>query len=249
MALEEYEAALVLERVLATAVQMAIRQDRADLALALLDAEIVGLRPEKGDLTLVTVEIEASVEAFRLLLEENADQGSPDERFPSRLYRFFEDLLPPDKSLYGVVVRPKLAEVEEGWRDGVRATMAGKASNQGTAFGASPRILHNGLYYRSRTEVKVAEALEQVEGLLFFPNSGAMSHGVHKEPDFLVVYDKKVGILEVDGPTHTGRAADDSMRDTYFQTHGIFVKHYPAETCYRQPETVVKSFLSLLAAS
>ena len=54
---EEYEAAVVCERVLATAVQMAIRQDRADLALALLDSQIVALRPDREEPSRVTVEI------------------------------------------------------------------------------------------------------------------------------------------------------------------------------------------------
>lgn len=249
LALEEHEAAVLRERLLATGVQMAVREDRIDLALALLDSEIVDLRPEKGNLHLVTVEIESSVEAFRVLRAENSPQGSLDERFPSRLYYFLEDLLPPSRSLYEVAVRPRLAEVEEGWRERVRSTLEGDASNQGSAFGTAPRIVHNGLFYRSKSEVKIAKALEQVEGVLFWPNSAAMSHGVQKEPDFLIFYRDKSGVLEVDGPTHAGRAADDSIRDSYFQRHGMFVKHYPAEHCWGQPETVVKDFLSLLVKS
>jgi hypothetical protein len=188
---------------------MAIRTDQAELALALLDSEIVALRPGDRDANRVVVEIEASIEAFRFLQEANHFQGSWDERFPSQLFYFFEDLL-PHMTLGDVVIRPQPAEVSEGWRDRVRAAMEGQASNQGTAFGTNEPILHNGLYYRSKSEVRIAEALEKVEGVLFFPNSGSMSHGVQKEPDFLVIYRGKVGILEVDGPTHAGRAADDS---------------------------------------
>jgi very-short-patch-repair endonuclease len=81
------------------------------------------------------------------------------------------------------------------------------------------------------------------------PNSGSTSRGVLKEPDFLVFYKGKVGVLEVDGPTHVGRAADDSARDGYFQRHGLFVKHYPSEMCSKQPEIVLRDFLGLLVKS
>ena len=101
--------------------------------------------------------------------------------------------MPSGKTLYSVEVRPRLAEVEEGWRERVRGQMEGEASNQGTDYGTTRPFLHNGLYYRSKSEAKVAEALEQVDGLLFFPNSGAMSRGVIKEPDFLVFHNKKAG--------------------------------------------------------
>jgi len=249
IALEDYEKAVVRERVLATAVQMAVRKDQPELALALLDCEIVAFRPWEDDAGSVTADIESSVEAFQTLQEENASQGDWDSGIPSRLYYFLYDLLPSGMRLGHVVIRPRLAQVEDGWRERVRATIEGEASNQGTSFGTSRTILHKGLYYRSQSEVKVAEALEKVDGVLFFPNSGSMWHGVHKEPDFLVFYKGKVGVLEVDGPTHIGRAADDSARDSYFERHGLWVKHYPAEACYNEPGVVVGSFLSLLAKS
>jgi hypothetical protein len=248
-ALEEYQAALLREQLLATGVQWAIRKDETELALALLDADIADLRPDLPRLNHVTMDFEASIEAFRVLSKWAQAQGDYDDRYPSLLFYHFADLMPSGMTLIDVVVRPRLAKVEEGWRDRVRGQMEGEASNQGTDYGTKRPVLHNGLYYRSESEVKIAEALEKVDGVLFFPNSGAMSHGAIREPDFLIVYRGKMGVLEVDGMSHEGRAAEDSARDSYFQRHGLFVKHYPAEVCYDQPKMIVGDFLSLLAKS
>ena len=54
-----------------------------------------------------------------MLMEENQSPGSYDEGIPSPLWFFFGDILPPDMTLYEVVVRPRLADVSEGWRDRV----------------------------------------------------------------------------------------------------------------------------------
>ena len=67
------------------------------------------------------------------------------------------------------------------------------------------------------------------------------------EPDFLVWRDRKLGVLEVDGPWHTGRAADDHKRDRRLREHGIrVVERYPAERCYSMAGSVVAEFLQLL---
>ena len=45
--------------------------------------------------------------------------------------------------------------------------------------------------------------------------------------------DRKLGVLEVDGPWHTGRAADDHERDRRLREHGVrVVERYQAERCY-----------------
>jgi uncharacterized protein YjbI with pentapeptide repeats len=109
-----------------------------------------------------------------------------------------------------------------------------------------------GFYFRSKTEIKIAEALDQV-GVLFYPNCKArLSSAVGregKETDFLVFYQGKWGILEVDGePWHPpSRTVHDHERDRLFKVHGNrVVEHYDASRCEKQPDEVVREFLEIL---
>jgi very-short-patch-repair endonuclease len=69
---------------------------------------------------------------------------------------------------------------------------------------------------------------------------------VLKEPDFVIVYKGRVGVLEVDGAYHTGRAADDHKRDLFFEQSGIFVKHFNGDDVRSNVKLVVETFLKLL---
>ena len=107
------------------------------------------------------------------------------------------------------------------------------------------------LRFRSESEIRIAQALDKVQGVLFFPNAKArLGHPrgrENREPDFLVCYKGKWGILEVDGPSHH-QAAKDHARDRLFKLHGIsFVEHFEATDCYENPERVVQQFLYLLS--
>jgi very-short-patch-repair endonuclease len=65
------------------------------------------------------------------------------------------------------------------------------------------------------------------------------------EADFLVW--RKLGVLDVDGPWHTGRAAEDHERDRRLREHGIrVVERYPAEALLLHARRRGGSFLRLL---
>ncbi|MBV6466543.1 MAG: hypothetical protein PGMFKBFP_01859 [Anaerolineales bacterium] len=119
------------------------------------------------------------------------------------------------------------------------------------ASGTTNPIIWNNLRFRSKTEVKIAEALEK-EKVLFFPNCKArlgFTERQNLEPDFLVCYKGKLGILEIDGsPYHpASRSAHEHKRDRLFLAHGIsLVQRFDANECYENPENVVKQFLYLL---
>lgn len=69
----------------------------------------------------------------------------------------------------------------------------------------------------------------------------------NKEADFLVCYQGKLGILEVDGPHHTPeRRVEEQERERLFRLHGIIVvERYDSEKCKAQPFKVVDQFLKL----
>ena len=111
-----------------------------------------------------------------------------------------------------------------------------------------------GMRFRSKTERRIAEALDRAN-VAFFPNARgrlgvAPDYRENREPDFLVVSEGKLGILEVDGDAaHPPQnAAADHARDRLFRSHGIkVVERFPATTCYEDPDRVVAEFRRLLA--
>jgi hypothetical protein len=144
-----------------------------------------------------------------------------------------------------------LAEALDGhlneWR--LEAGPGREWSNQGA--GAPYRW--RGMRFRSKTERRIAAALERAN-VAFFPNSRgrlgtAPDFRETREPDFLVVTDGKLGILEVDGDDYhpPERAAEDHDRDRAFRRHGIrVVERYSATECWGAPDQVVAEFLQLL---
>jgi hypothetical protein len=110
----------------------------------------------------------------------------------------------------------------------------------------------NGLAFRSKSELRIAQALERMD-VAFFPNAAGRlgvtrDHRETRVPDFLVIHRRKVGILEVDGrPWHPSAAADHE-RDRLFREHGIrVVERFDAGECYESPGRVVAHFLMLLS--
>lgn len=135
-----------------------------------------------------------------------------------------------------------------------------QVDNQGT--GAPHRW--NNLNFRSISEIKIAEALD-LKDVLFFPLCrGRLSElprlGADpderpirrtREPDFLVCYRGKWGILEVDGEEFhpPGRAAWDHAKDRLIERYGIYVSHFDAHRCWEDPMGVVNEFLTILDQS
>jgi hypothetical protein len=128
-------------------------------------------------------------------------------------------------------------------------------NNQGIIFDPSKVIVWQGLRFRSHSEVKIAQALEQRKAL-FFPN--CKGHLMKddgpgaEEPDFLICKDGKWGILEVDGePFHPAtRTAHEHRRDRWFKMYGVMpIEHFDAKECYNTPESVVDRFLEVLKNS
>ncbi len=109
----------------------------------------------------------------------------------------------------------------------------------------------NGFYFRSKTEIKIAEALDRAN-VLFYPNSKARLNKaearINKESDFLVFQSGKSGILEVDGRKWHQTAADDHERDRLFKRYGIrVIERFDAIRCWEEPDKVVQEFLEILS--
>jgi hypothetical protein len=111
---------------------------------------------------------------------------------------------------------------------------------------------HDGLKFRSRSEVSIYSELKK-RNVLFFPNALAVLGGqntMRREPDFLVCQNGKWGILEVMGKfVHTPTTAvKDHDRGRLFNDYGVSCIHfYPAERCFKNPADVVDDFLKRLS--
>lgn len=118
--------------------------------------------------------------------------------------------------------------------------------------GQNAPIEWNGLFFRSPAELVIAKALDQ-RHILFFPNTRCRvptrnNHPDTIEVDFLIVYQGRMGILEVDGATYHTSAAADHSRDRLFMRQGILCSRFTAQACLQNPESVVEQFLELFAA-
>ncbi len=126
------------------------------------------------------------------------------------------------------------------------------SNNQGVKFYSNSTIhTWERLRFRSKTEIKIAEALDRT-GVLFVPNSLARlntSKGrENKEADFLICYNGKWGVLEVDEPFHTAeRRVEEQERERIFKKNGIkVVERFDAERCYSNPDEVVQEFFKMI---
>ncbi len=113
------------------------------------------------------------------------------------------------------------------------------------------KIEYDGLYFRSKTETKIYDALRR-RNVLFFANATAVLGGKNgkREPDFLVCQDGNWGILEVMGEQYhpSSTAMKDHDRARLFKDYGLmFVEFYDASKCYNEPEKVVDDFLKRLS--
>jgi len=103
-----------------------------------------------------------------------------------------------------------------------------------------------GLIFRSNSEIKIAKTLDH-RGIFFIPPTRVrMSAGKDerqsRELDFVICYNGKWGVLEVDGPFHDRKL--DAERDKLLRSHGIKnIQRFPSERCYQTPHEVIDEFI------
>ncbi len=130
-----------------------------------------------------------------------------------------------------VGIREIMPTVGPHWREQVRERLTGKRqTNQGrTVRLESPRIIEDNLAFTNRGELAVYRALKQIqekdysadETIAIFPLPGGRVPGHTWEPDVLVTYRGRTGVLEIDGPHHNNRRALDNSRDHLLRDAGI----------------------------
>jgi len=126
--------------------------------------------------------------------------------------------------------------------------ISSNVSNQALfTFSDNEKIAYKGLNFRSKTEIKIFEALIK-RSLLVLPLPVAVMGEMEKyrEPDFVVFYKGKVGIIEIHGdkwhPPET--AASEHERRRAFTKLGVHIYEiFGADRCWNEPDKVIDDFL------
>lgn len=176
------------------------------------------------------------------------------------LVNFFSIIASTINELHqGIFVRFIVAYLDQtqpsdNWHTELVNSIAALTSNQALfTFKDSRKIVHHGLNFRSQSEIKIFDALIK-RGLLILPLPVAVMgrHRLYKEPDFVVCYNGKVGILEIHGdkwhPPET--AAKEHERRREFARLGVNVYEiFGADRCLAAPDKVVEDFLQAFIRS
>jgi hypothetical protein len=194
----------------------------------------------------ISIELAGNRAVFEILNDENHPATIA-------IKRAIEAVLNTNYVLASLRCRSVYAGFDSGWRSKMLDLIEGKIPlNQGIPIQDKPRFQWEYLFFRSTYEIAIAKALDEYN-LLFLPNcmarfsSPSPQERKNKEADFLVCYEGKWGIIEVDGESTHPNAAQDHQRDRLFRSHGIrVIERYTAKQCIDNPKGVVKEFLHLL---
>ena len=240
--------------------------EEAAAALARCTIERVFQDPNYGNLWhwILTVHLRAPRAVYSLVAQDFQILNEPnqqaqysvlvaDNTVAGRIRNAFTAVIAHGDSIERIDIRAQIADVGDRHMlaDLISQTFGGDISNQAPL--AREARFWEDLRFRSQSEIKIAEALDEAR-VMFFPLCrGRVTLGkqrVTREPDFLVCHQAKWGILEVDGePFHPAtRTTQDHERDRLFRSHGIrVVEHFDSKQCYEYPKLVVGKFLEILA--
>lgn len=164
------------------------------------------------------------------------------------------------RDVRGVRTRDVVPRVSEDWREQLAQQMkGGKQSNQARKVKLEPtHPVTDGLHFTNEWEHRVYTvlrerqlALPDIETIGILPLPGMRVLGHTFEPDLLVTYKGRAGVIEIDGPHHKGRRSDDASRERLLRNAGI--KHIDRidvrdSTTKAEVEKFVDTFLKHLTA-
>ena len=156
-----------------------------------------------------------------------------EKRLSKRLERFAHD--ESGYQFHCIKLLPAVVD-EPKWRSKAQAWLAGEGvNNQGRVRSDNVAPLSaDGLLFRSHQEINLYRALK-AKGVSFAPLPVFVRGGEdyqRLEPDFLVVYQGVIAVVEVDGDTvHTETPAEAHARTSALQHEGIVIERVRACEC------------------
>ncbi|MFH9426793.1 hypothetical protein ACH4JZ_00755 [Streptomyces sp. NPDC017615] len=182
------------------------------------------------------------------------------EEIQGRLRAVFQHVAP--RLNYDVAwlgFRETMPRIGPDWRTQLQNMLNGdRPNNQARrTMPAKPQYTQDGLAFTNTGEQRVYQALKYVqekelpaeETISIFPLPNGRVPGHTWEPDLLVTYRGRVGVLEIDGPSHRVRRAMDTSRDHLLRDAGVaYVDRIPVEVIDEPNELMaaLKRFLRRL---
>ncbi|MFD7569931.1 hypothetical protein ACFV6U_05260 [Streptomyces sp. NPDC059810] len=142
-------------------------------------------------------------------------------------------LAPSGKDIDEIAVRPEIPHLAAGWRDQLRGRRSSgpKPSNHARRVRDLPNHpVEDDLHFTNEWEYRVYQVLREKQAALpdnetigIMPLCRVRVLGSTREPDFLITYKGRAGVIEVDGPHHEGpkRASNDHSRTDLLINAGV----------------------------
>ncbi|MBA4544400.1 hypothetical protein H1164_16260 [Thermoactinomyces daqus] len=174
------------------------------------------------------------------------------EEVVKRLEEVFKILYPKDldEDFWYLEITPQLSSAYEGWEEKAFCYLAGEGINNQASFDSStyPMIPYDGMRFRSEAELEIMKSFLKRKDRLVFPLPLARCGPGRREPDFLICYQGKWGILEVISDHTHQSSIDDAERTRWFQKHNLVnIQEYAEDDCKTNPDRVVREFLSWIS--
>jgi hypothetical protein len=134
------------------------------------------------------------------------------------------------RNIEDVFIREVIPKVGPNWREQLaRELKGGYQTNQARNVRLEPRHpMEDGLHFTNEWEQRVYQVLKEHQARLpqnetigIMPLGALRVPGHTFEPDFLITYRGRVGVIEIDGPHHKSRASADRSRDRLFLHAGV----------------------------
>lgn len=163
----------------------------------------------------------------------------------SRLFAYMNDWqeFEPGRFISKVSIQPLLQDRPD-WKDAANAFLQGKrVSNQGRVRSSNPAPYeHHGLLFRSKPEILLCEALLSSHVpfaplAVFLRGDGTYAR---IEPDFALLINGRICIIEVDGPQHRETPTEAQTRVEFLLRNKAEVHRMKSEDC-RTPDLAMRS--------
>lgn len=196
------------------------------------------------EITDISIELSGNRTVYEII--NNKEHGAT-----ISIERAFQASLGANYSILSLSCRSVIDNFDSDWRTKLLDVIEGKLPlNQGVPIQDKPRYPWGYLFFRAPVEIAIAKSLDKHQ-VLFLPNCGARlglpGSREYREADFLVCYEGKWGILEINGDTFHTNSAKDHNRSRLFKMHGIRVfEAYEAKRCIKYPDIIVQEFIELI---
>jgi hypothetical protein len=167
------------ERLLASAVRFLIDFGEEDAASVLLSCsldlwDIESYYGSNETYTKIAIKLTGPRAAYEIL----NDKGHP---IRQAVEHAFEALIAENTSIGYITVHAQLIDLDPDWRSELLEIARGRGVSNQAAGERAARILNwNNLGFRSKSEIKIAEALDKA-GVLFLPNCKARIDRIGKQ--------------------------------------------------------------------